>query len=189
VTGFSNQSADLALKRIELLREMIPGLRRLAVLVNPASVEAMVEAVEVQAAASRFNVVVARLEIRHPAAIPSILESIKGRADALYVAVDGLLAANRIRINAFALTARIPAVWNQRVHVERGALMSYGPDFAHLFRRTAEYVDKILRGAKPADLPIEQPTKFDFVVNLSTARSLGLTISESILLRADEVIE
>ena len=116
-------------------------------------------------------------------------EALKGRADALYVAPDSLLFANRIRINTLALGARLPTMCFNREYVVAGGLICYGASFTHLFRRAAGYVDKVLRGAKPADLPVEQPTKFDLIINLTTAKALGLTISPTLLARADEVIE
>ena len=116
-------------------------------------------------------------------------EALNGRADALYVSGDPIMVTNRIRINTLVLGARLPTIYNSREFVEAGGLMSYGPNFPDLYRRAAEYVDKILRGAKPADMPVEQPTKFDLVINLTTAKALGLAIPESFLLRADEVIE
>jgi ABC-type uncharacterized transport system substrate-binding protein len=115
--------------------------------------------------------------------------TLQGRADALYVVVEGLVSTNRVRIITLALAARLPTLFNIREYVQAGGMMSYGPNTPDLFRRAAEYVDKILRGAKPGDLPVEQPTKFELVVNLTTAKALGLTLPESFLLRADEVIE
>jgi len=117
------------------------------------------------------------------------VDTLKGRAEALYVCSDPLLTTNRLAINTLAIGARLPTMHGFREAVETGALLSYGPNFADLFRRAADYVDRILRGMKPAELPVEQPTRFDLVINLTTARALGLTIPESFLLRADEVIE
>ncbi len=155
VTGPSFQAADLSGKRLALLREVVPGLRRLA-----------------------------RAEDIAPA-----FEALKDRADALYVVGDALVITHRVRINTLALIARLPTIYVVREYVEAGGLMSYGPNFPDLFRRAADYVDKILRGAKPGEIPVEQPTKFDLAINLTTAKALGLTIPESFLLRADEVIE
>ena len=121
--------------------------------------------------------------------IAPAFETLKGRAQALYVAGDSLVLTNRVRINTLALIARLPAIYNSREYVEAGGLMSYGTNWPDLFRRTAELVDKILRGTKPGDIPVEQPTKFDLVLNVTTAKALGLTIPEPFLLRADEVIE
>lgn len=129
------------------------------------------------------------LEIRRAEDIAPALARLKGPADALYVASDALVNANRTQIISYALGARLPTVFSTRDHVQAGGLMSYGPSFLDLFRRTADLVDKILHGAKPADIPVEQPTNFELVVNVKTAKALGLTIQESLLLRADEVIE
>jgi putative ABC transport system substrate-binding protein len=188
VTGLSNQGADLAGKRLELLREVLPNLRRLAILANVGFSQSVLELGEVEAAARRLGLDVARLEIRRAEDIAPAFEALKGRADALYVVSDPLVVAHRTRIITFALSARLPTIFNIREYVEAGALMSYGPNFPDLFRRAAEIVDKILRGAKPANIPVEQPIKFDLIINLSTAKALGLTIPESFLLRADEVI-
>jgi putative ABC transport system substrate-binding protein len=189
VTGLSNQSADLAGKRLELLREVVPNLRRLAIMANIGSPIGVLEMAEVQAAARTLGLEVATLEIRRAEDIAPAIEALKGRADALYVCADPLVNTNQIRINTLALGARLPTTSAVRENVEAAGLMSYGANFSDLFRRAADYVDKILRGATPGDLPIEQPIKFDLVVNLKTAKALGLTIPEAFLLRADEVIE
>jgi ABC-type uncharacterized transport system substrate-binding protein len=189
VTGLSNQAVDVAGKRFELLREVIPGLHRLAVLANVSNPVSGLEMGEVQAAAKALGLDVVTLEIRRLEDIAPAFETLKGRAQAVYVVGDPLMISNRVRINTFALVARLPATYNQREYVEAGGLMSYGPNFPDLFRRTAEYVDKILRGAKPGDLPVQQPTKFDLVINLPTARALGLEVPATLLARADEVIE
>jgi putative ABC transport system substrate-binding protein len=189
VTGLSIQATDLAGKRLELLREIVPGLRRLAIVANADASPAMLEMVEVQATARALGLEVATHEIRRPEDIAPALESLNGRAEALYVCNDPLVTTNRIRINTLALGMRLPTIYNVREFVEAGGLMSYGPNFLDLYRRAADFVDKILRGAKPADIPVEQPTKFDLVINLTTAKALALTIPESFLLRADEVIE
>jgi ABC-type uncharacterized transport system substrate-binding protein len=153
---------------------------------NPFNV---LEMDEVQAAARTLGLEVATLEIRGGEDIAPAFEALKGRAEALYVSGDPLLIINQIRINTLALGARLPTMSIFRHYVAAGGLMSYGPNFPDLYRRAAEFVDKILRGAKPADLPVDQPTKFDLVLNLTTAKVLGLTIPESFLLRATEVIE
>jgi putative tryptophan/tyrosine transport system substrate-binding protein len=189
VTGLSNQSADIASKRLELLREVIPGLRRFAVMANVGYPAAVLEMAEVQAAAYTLGLEVATLEIRRAEEIAPAFEALKGRADTLYVCADPLLSSNRIRINTLALGARLPTIHDYREFVEAGGLMSYGPNFPDLFRRAAEMVDKILRGAKPGDLPVEQPTKFELVINLITAQALGLRVPPSLLARADEVLE
>ena len=142
-----------------------------------------------QATARTLGLEVATLEIRRAEDIAPALEALKGRAEALYVGIDPLMNTNRIRIDTLALAARLPTMHGFREYVEAGGLMSYGPNFPDLFRRAAEYVDKILRGTKPADIPVEQPTKFDLVINLMTAKALGLDIPPTLLARADEVIE
>jgi putative tryptophan/tyrosine transport system substrate-binding protein len=144
---------------------------------------------EVEAATRTLGLETASAEIRRAEDIAPAFEGLKGRAEALYVLPDPLLFANRIRINTLALGARLPTLHALREYVETGGLISYGTNWPDQWRRAADYVDKILRGAKPADLPIEQPTKFDLVINVTTAKVLGLTIPESFLLRADEVIE
>jgi len=189
VTGLSNQNADLAGKRLELLREVVPRLRRLALMGNVGYSQGVLEMGELQAAARTLGIEVAPLEIRRGEDIAPAFEALKPPADALYVVGDGLLAANRTRINTLALGARLPTIVDSREVVEAGALMSYGPNFQSIFRRAAELVDNILRGAKPGDLPVEQPTKFDLVINLTTAKALGLTMSPTLLALADEVIE
>jgi len=189
ITGLSLQQTDVASKRVELLRDAVPGLRRMAILVNAGNVNAVLELGEVQAAARTLGLAAATSEIRRAEDIVSAFEALKGRADAVYVVAEPLVFSNRARIHTLAMAARLPAIYNSREYVEMGGLMSYGPNFPDLFRRTADFVDKILRGAKPGDIPVEQPTKFDLVINLTTAKALGLTIPESFLLRADEVIE
>ena len=189
VTGLSIQQTDVAGKRIELLREFVSGLRRLGILANVGNPGAALEMAEVQATARTLGLDALTLEIRRPDEIAPAFESFKGRAEALYLVGDPLMLTNLTRINTLALAARLPAIYPQRTFVEAGGLMSYGPDFANLYRRAGEIVDKILRGAKPADIPVEQPTKFDLVINLITSKALGLTVPPSLLARADEVIE
>jgi putative tryptophan/tyrosine transport system substrate-binding protein len=189
ITGLSIQQTDLAGKRLEMLREVLPGLRTVAVLVNIGSPNSVLEMGEAQAAASTLGLTVVTSEVRRAEDIAPAFDVLKGRADALYVCSSPLVATNRIRINSLALGVRLPTMHGFREFTVAGGLMSYGPNFPSLFHRAAEYVDKILRGAKPSDLPVEQPTKFDLVVNQTTAKALGLTIPESFLLRADEVIE
>jgi ABC-type uncharacterized transport system substrate-binding protein len=188
VTGLSIQSPDLVGKRIELLREVVPGVRRLAVMAdgNPGTI---LETSAVQAAARTLGLDVVTMNIRRAEEIAPAFETLKGQVDALYICAVPLVNTNRVQISTLALSARLPTVNGFREAVEAEALMSYGPNFPDLFRRTAVYVEKILRGAKPGDIPVEQPTKYDLVVNLKTAKALGLTIQESFLLRADEVIE
>jgi putative ABC transport system substrate-binding protein len=190
VTGLSSQSPEIASKRLELLREAVPGLRRLATLGNADWRGAVQEIGEVQAAAPRLGLdVVDKLEIRRADDITPAFSALKGGAQALYVSSDPLVATNRVRIIALALGARLPTLFVRREYIEAGGLLSYGPNFLDMNRRAADLVDKILRGAKPADLPVEQPTKFELVINLTTAKALGLEVPPSLLARADEVIE
>jgi ABC-type uncharacterized transport system substrate-binding protein len=189
VTGLSTLATDLAGKRLELLREAVPGFHRLATIGNVGNSLAVLEMSEVQAAAARFGLEAAALEIRRAEDIAPAFEALRGGADALYVVADPLVNTNRARIHTLAMGARLPAIYNAKEHVEAGGLISYGPNFPELYRRAAEYVDKILRGAKPADIPVEQPTKFDLVINLTTAKALGLEVPPTLLARADEVIE
>ena len=189
VTGLSMQSTDLAGKRLALLREVVPGLRRLAIMANVDFPAAAQEMDEIQAAATKLGLDVATFELRRAEDIAPAFEALKGRGEALYVVGDALVITHRVRINTLALTARLPTIFLLREYVEAGGLMSYGPSFPDLFRRAGDYVDKILRGAKPGDIPVEQPTKFDLIINLTTAKALGLSIPESFLVRADEVIE
>jgi ABC-type uncharacterized transport system substrate-binding protein len=189
VTGLSLQSADLAGKRLELLREIIPGHRRLAVLINAASPNATLEVSEVKAAMQKFDFEVAVLEIKRAEDIAPAIEGLRNGADALYVQTDPLFNTNRARIGSLALDARLPTISGTREYVEAGSLMSYGANFTDLFRRAGDYVDKILRGASAGDLPVQQPTKFDLIVNLKTAKALGLELPPTLLARADEVIE
>ena len=143
----------------------------------------------VQAAARTIGLEVGTLEIRRVEDIPRAFERLKGHAEALYVCIDTILFSDRSRISSLALDARLPTMVSNREFVTAGGLMSYGPNFPDLFRRASDYVDKILRGAKPGDIPVEQPTKFDLVISLKTAKKLGLTFSPTLLARADEVIE
>jgi putative tryptophan/tyrosine transport system substrate-binding protein len=189
VTGLSNQQADLASKRIELLREIAPSIRRLAIFANVGNAGAALDMGEAQAAAGKVGLEVVPAAIRRAEDIAPTFDAIAGRADALYVCGDLLQARYRIRINTLTLGLRLPTMLASREDVEAAGLMSYGANFPDLFRRGADFIDKILRGTKPADIPVEQPTKFDLVVNLTTAKVLGLKIPESFLLRADEVIE
>jgi putative tryptophan/tyrosine transport system substrate-binding protein len=189
VTGLSVQEVDTAGKRLELLREVVPRLRRVAILVDVGYPSAVLEMGQLQAAAHALGLEVVPVEIRQAEDIAPAFAALGGRADALFVSQDALTVANSTRIITLALGARLPAFFGARNFVQAGALMSYGPDFPALFRRAAELVDKILRGAKPGDIPVEQPNKFELVVNQTTAKALGLTIPESFLARADVVIE
>jgi putative ABC transport system substrate-binding protein len=189
VTGLSSQGGDLAGKRLELLREVVPGLRRVAILANVGNPFSVIELGEGQAAARTLGLEIDALEIRRAEDIVPAFEAIKGRVEALYVCPDGLVDANKIRINTSALGARLPTMYAYREYVEAGGLMSYGPNVPDLYRRSADYVDKILRGAKPGDIPVEQPTKFDLIINLTTAKAFGFELPPSLLAHANEVIE
>jgi putative ABC transport system substrate-binding protein len=189
VTGLSVEQSDIAGKRLQLLREVVPVLRRLAIMYDAGYSAALRENDEAQAAARTFGLGVAPHGIRRAEDIAPAFEAIKSQADAVYVAVDALVNANRTQIATLALSARLPTSFNESGCVQAGGLMSYGPNFSDLFRRASEIVDKILRGAKPADIPVEQPTKFEFVINMKTAKALGLTVPYSMQLLADEVIE
>jgi len=189
ITGMSIQQTDTAGKRLELLREAVPSLRRLAITGNVGAPGAVLEMREVDATGRRLGLEIVRGEINDVDTIHSAIEALRGRVDALYVATDPLIFDNRIRINALAREARLPTIYGAREYVDAGGLLSYGPNWTDLFRRAAEQVDKILRGAKPADIPVEQPTKFNLVINLKTAKALALELSPSLLARADEVIE
>jgi putative tryptophan/tyrosine transport system substrate-binding protein len=188
-TGLSMQQTDLAGKRLELLREIVPGLRRLGVLISVGNPGAALDRDHVQAAAGALGLEVVTREIQRAEEIAPALEAFKGRAQALYVVGDALMSTHRIRINTLALAARLPSMYPNRASVEAGGLVSYGANFPDLYRRAGNYVDKILRGAKPGDLPVEQPTKFELVINLTTAKALGLEVPATLLARADEVIE
>jgi putative ABC transport system substrate-binding protein len=189
VTGLSTQATDLASKRVEILREVVPDLRLVAILGNPDNREIVLEMHEVADAARRLALQTTSLEIRRVEDTVPALETLKGRAQVLYVCTDALTSLNRVGINTWALAAGLPTMHDVRDLVEAGGLISYGPSWSDQFRRAAAIVDKILRGTKPRDIPVEQADKFELVINLRTAKSLGVTIPESFLLRADEVIE
>ena len=189
VTGLSNQQPELAGKRLEILREVIPGLRQLAVLANVHNPTATLNVGEVQAAAPKLGLEVNTCDVKGADDIAPAIDQLTGRTQALYVVGDSLVFDNQVQINMLALVAHLPTMFPQREYVETGGLISYGTSFSDLFRRAAEMLDKILRGAKPADIPIEQPTKFELVINLKTARALGLEIPDKLLALADEVIE
>jgi ABC-type uncharacterized transport system substrate-binding protein len=189
VTGLSNQQHDVAGKRLELLREVVPRLRRLAILMNPANAGGALEMKDVQTLAGTIGVETITLQIRQAEELGPALQSLNNLADALYFASDPLFNSNRILINNMVLGLRLPTIYAFREYIEAGGLMSHGANFPALFRRGAEFVDRILRGAKPADIPVEQPTKFDLVINLTTAKTLGLTVPDKLLALADEVIE
>jgi putative tryptophan/tyrosine transport system substrate-binding protein len=188
-TGLSNLGTDLAAKRLALLREVLPGLRRLAVMVNTEYSGGVTEGEQIGAAVRKLGLELISMPIRSADDIAPAFEGLRGRAEAFYATGDPLVGAQRLRINTFALAAHLPTMFPQREYLEAGGLMSYGANFPDLSRRAADYVDKVLRGAKPADLPVEQPTKFELVINRITARALGLDIPPTLLAIADEVIE
>ena len=188
-TGLSLQVTDLGGKRLELLREVVPSLRRLAILVNVGNPATLLEMSETEVQARTLGLEVVRLDIRRSEDIGPAIDALKGRAEALYVASDPLMNGNRVRIKTLALGARLPTVCGLRDFVEVGMLMSYGPSYPDFFRRAADFVDKILRGAKPGDIPVEQPTKIELAINLKTAKALGIDVPATLLARADEVIE
>jgi putative ABC transport system substrate-binding protein len=189
VTGLSMQATDLAGKRVELLHEVVPHLTRLAVLGNVAIPQVVLEMREVEAASPKLNLQVVPLEIRRADDIAPAFEALKDRAEAVYVCAEPLSVINRVQISALALGARLPTMYGIRECVDAGGLMSYGASFSDQFRRAADLVDKVLRGTKPGDIPVEQPTKFELVINLNTAKAIGLTIPPTLLATADEVIE
>jgi putative ABC transport system substrate-binding protein len=189
VTGLSNQQPELAGKRLEILREVIPGLRQLAVLANVHNPTATLNVGEVQAAAPKLGLEVNTCDVKGADDIAPAIDQLTGRTQALYVVGDSLVFDNQVQINMLTLVAHLPTMFPQREYVETGGLISYGTSFSDLFRRAAEMLDKILRGAKPADIPVEQPTKFELVINLKTAKVLGIEIPPTLLARADEVIE
>jgi putative ABC transport system substrate-binding protein len=188
-TGLSLQSTDAAGKRLELLREVVPGLRTVTIMINLGSPSSALDVRELQMAARTLGVDATVVEVRRTEDIAPAIEALKGQPTALHVVVDPLMITNRVRINTLAIAARLPTIYGQREFADAGGLMSYGANVPDQFRRAAEYVDKIFRGAKPADLPVEQPTKFDLVINLTTAKALGLAIPDKLLAIADEVIE
>jgi putative ABC transport system substrate-binding protein len=189
VTGLSNQQTDLAGQRLELLLEVVPGVRRVALMGNVSSPNVLLEMNAVEASARKLNLETLRIEVKTAEEIIPDVESISGRADALYVCTDPLITMDQVRINTMAISERLPTINAFRQYVDAGALLSYGPNFADLFRRAGDFVDKILHGSKPGDLPVEQPVTFDLAVNLTTAKALGLKIPESFLVRVNEVIE
>jgi putative ABC transport system substrate-binding protein len=189
VTGLANQINDTVGKKLELLREVVPDLRRLEIMANVGNPASVLEMREAQAVARKVGLEITTSEIRRAEDIAPAFEALRERADAVYLCPDALMNTNRTRINILAVGERLPTMHGQRDYVEAGGLMSYGTNVPDLLRRAADFADKILRGAKPADIPVEQPTKFDLIINLTTAKALKLTIPEAVLLRADELIE
>jgi putative ABC transport system substrate-binding protein len=190
ITGLSSMSPQLAGKRLELLKEMLPKLSRVAVLWNPQVVGSSLTWKEIQVPARQLGVQLQSLAVRSPNELAKALDdAIRARAGALFVAPDPVIATNLKLIADFAAKSRLPSIYNWSEFADAGGLVAYGPDREDLYRRAATYVDKILRGAKPSDLPIDRVTKFELVINMKTAKALGLTIPPSILVRADRVIE
>jgi putative ABC transport system substrate-binding protein len=190
VTGLSTIAVELAAKRLELLKEAIPRIARIAELANMSSPASASQWRQIEVAARSLGLEPQLLDVRAPADFARAFDTaINQRADAIIVANDTLTQSNLIRIVDLSAKHRLPSIFASREFVDAGGLMAYGPNFTDLYRRAATYVDKILKGAKPADLPIEQPTKFELVINLRTAKALGLTIPPSLLARADQVIE
>ena len=190
VTGLSLQSSEIGTKRLEILREAIPGLKHLAVMANAGYPGSARESAVVRDAARKLGLTVDTLDIHRPEDIAPAIASVKGSATALYLCTDSLVVTNWPKINAAARDAELATMWGAREWIRTdGGFMSYGPNESGQFRQAADYVDKILKGANPADLPVAQPTKIDLAVNLKTAKALGISIAETFLLRADEVIE
>ena len=191
VTGITNLSGELGGKRLELLKEAVPKVARVAVLYDPANPPNVLDVKEVLPAAARaLGLTVRSWEIRAADDFERVFAALKKeRPDGLYVPGGLLMLANQKRLVGFALKSQLPSAYNRREDVEAGGLMYYGADRADSYRRVAYYVDKILKGAKPADLPVEQPTKFELVINLKTAKQIGLTIPQKVLTRADKVIK
>jgi putative tryptophan/tyrosine transport system substrate-binding protein len=189
ITGLATLSPELSGKRFELLREAVPAASRIAIFSNPTSVTNPLQLKEVKAAAQALAVQIQVLEVSKPEDFEGAFAAmVRGRTDALMVLPDPVFNAQRARIVALAAKHRLPAIYDRRAYSDVGGLMTYGPNFPDLLRRAATYVDKILKGTKPADLPVEQPTKFEFVINLKTAKQIGLTIPPNVLARADRVI-
>jgi len=189
-TGLSSLNTETAGKRLELLREVVPRLSSLAVLTNPGNPSSRVTNGQTQQAAKRLGIRLKILEVRNPGELPAALLAVSAeKAGALHVTPDNLLFSLRASTLEFAARNRIPTIFSSSETVNDGGLMSYGPNLSDMYRRAAGYVAKILRGARPGDLPVEQATRFEFVINLKTARRLGLTIPREVLFRADRVIE
>ena len=189
VTGLSLQQAESASKRLALLREIVPSLRGLAIMFDAAYPASVRETANVQNTARSLGLEVTQHGIGERRILPSVFDAIKGQTGALYVVENALMSANTDQIIVLALDAKLPTTFTTGISARAGALMSYGPNIPALFRHAADYVDKILHGTKPGELPVEQPTQFDFVINLKTAKALGLTIPHNLLVLAEEVIE
>jgi putative tryptophan/tyrosine transport system substrate-binding protein len=188
VTGLSRQSTDLGAKRLQLLRDAVPGLRRLAIMAMPIFGSEL-ETSEVQTAARTLGIEITQLKIRRAEDIAPAFATLRGQVDALYVVTNALVGANRSSIIASALEARLPTMFSTRDLVQAGGLLSYGPSFEDMFRRTGDIVDKILRGTKPGEIAVEQPTKFELIINMRTANALGLKMPRLLTVQANELIE
>jgi putative ABC transport system substrate-binding protein len=189
VTGLSIQPVELSSKRLELLKDIIPNVRRLAALVNSKLSGVMREVTAIRTASAKLSIEANILEIQTADDIDAAMATLTSQTDALYVYSEPLTNANKSKIIKAATAAKIPTIFGFREFVDAGGLISYGPNFMDLFRRAAEFTDKILRGAAPADMPVQLPVKFNLIINLRAAKALGLNISETVLTRADEVIE
>jgi putative ABC transport system substrate-binding protein len=190
ITGLSQMTVELVGKRLELLKEMVPRLSRVAVLWNPQAVTSTLTWKQVQLPARQLGLQLHSLEVRSPNDFDQAFEdAIRSRAGALFISADPVIITNLKRIADFAAKSRLPSIFNASEFADAGGLVTYGTDRADMYRRAATFVDKILKGAKPGDLPIEQPTKFELVINMKTAKALGITIPQSVLFRADRVIE
>jgi putative tryptophan/tyrosine transport system substrate-binding protein len=190
ITGLSNQTPDFEAKRLELLRALVPQVARVAMLYNMSNPYYPARWAEMEVTAKSLGIQAQLLDARNPEDLERVFDAASSQhADGLIVAADGLFQGNRKRISELAATHRLPAIYQSREFVQAGGLIAYGPSYPDLYRRATTYIDKILKGANPGDLPIEQPTKFGLVINLKTAEALRLTIPQSLLLRADEVIQ
>ena len=189
ITGLSMMLPELSATRLQLLKETVPRLSRVGVLWNPATPYHPMMIQQLKAAAPSLSIQLRFVSVRTPKEFDSLLSALsRVHAQALYVIDDPMFDTHTATISKLALKARLPAIYGEKIFADHGGLMSYGASYADLFRRSAGYVDKILKGAKPRDLPVEQPTKFELVVNVKTGKALGLQVPQSILLRADEVI-
>ena len=190
VTGFSSRAAELEAKRLQLLKELVPGLSRVAILFNPTNHYMPLALQSAQRGAQTLDVTLAMYEVHDTTTLDAAFVTLtKDRPDALMIPADTFLVSQRSRIAQFAIENKLPSVYSFREYIEAGGLIAYTPNYYDLFRRAASYVDKILKGTKPGELPIEQPTRFLLLVNLQTARALGLTVPPRLLARADKVIE
>jgi len=190
ITGFSSLAAELEAKRLELLKEALPGLSRVAIFFNPTNRYMPLALQSVRQGAQTLHASLTLYEVHDTITLDATFERLaKERPDAFMVLADPFLVSQRNRIAQFAIENRLPSAYTYREHVEAGGLMAYTPNYHDLFRRAATYVDKILKGTKPDELPIEQPTKFELVINLKTAKTLGLAVPDKLLALADEVIE